>query len=78
MQRYRCAGSVPAETDGGQGALPVCVYLGDAVPNQKGPCGQRLCRCDEFGTATVQRCEKSPHWCHGPDGERCPEFVARD
>jgi hypothetical protein len=49
------------------------------VPNQKGPCGQRLRRCDEFGTATGKRCEKSAHWCHDPaTGKRCDEFVARD
>lgn len=45
-----------AEARSAAEARPPCLHLGDVLPQQTGSCGQRVRRCSEFGTCTVERC----------------------
>jgi hypothetical protein len=44
-----------------------CAHLGDVVPRQTGPCGQKVRRCAEFGQCTLTRCESAAHACEDCD-----------
>jgi hypothetical protein len=56
-------------TDTNRAAHPLertaCLHLGEALPNQTGPCGQKVRKCDEFGTCTLLRYAKAIHACEG-------------
>lgn len=60
-------------------AIPVCVHLGRADPNQhKVPCGRKVRDCAMLGSCTVTPCSKGtlPH-CLGADGRpACVEYEA--
>jgi hypothetical protein len=44
-----------------------CVHLGDVVPRQTGPCGQKVRKCSEFGQCTLTRCAGVGHACDDCD-----------
>ncbi len=50
---------------------PDCVHLGAVLPRESGKCGQRLRKCDVFGSCTLHPCDKSPHSCNRG---RCPSY----
>lgn len=72
----------PATAKSTSSAKPVlkdCIHLGLALPNQSGPCGQRLRSCSEFGTCTLTACKKSEHACLDKSGRpACPSYEPAD